>query len=169
VFVSELRQANPRRQGDIGEATAIEWLVRNGYGVWLPVGHSPDVDLIAQRGDELIRVQVKTSACRRQRGFRVQLSTRGGNQSWSGTVKCFSAERCDFLFILVGGGRKWFIPAHAVEGTTGISLGGRKYAEFEVDSAPLPPDSTALESPFQPGGAPETGEPGRTVNSVAKA
>jgi hypothetical protein len=37
-------------------------------------------------------------------------STRGGNQSWNGLVKCFSASRCGFLFVLVADGRRWFHP-----------------------------------------------------------
>jgi hypothetical protein len=48
-------------------------------------------------------------------------------------VKRFSAERCDWLFVLVGDGRRWFIPALEVEGSTAIRLGGPKYAEYEVE------------------------------------
>lgn len=61
------------------------------------------------------------------------LCTRGGNQSWSGLVKRFSADRCDFLSVHTADGRRWFIPSTAVEGGTAIVLGGPKYAAFEVD------------------------------------
>ena len=61
------------------------------------------------------------------------LCTRGGNQSWNGVAKYFGADRCDVLFVLVGDGRRWFIPSDAVEGRAGICLGGPKYAEFEVE------------------------------------
>ena len=44
----ELRQKNPRRQGDIGEAAAIQWLTEVGAGVCFPLFHSPDFDLIAE-------------------------------------------------------------------------------------------------------------------------
>ncbi len=57
----DLRQANPRQQGDVGEMSAADWLARNGFGVWIPLTHSPDMDLIAQRGATLFRIQVKTS------------------------------------------------------------------------------------------------------------
>jgi hypothetical protein len=83
----ELRQAHPRRQGDIGEATAIAWLTRAGYGVWVPLGHSPDADLIAERDDRLFRVQMKTSTVLRNGRYEVSLTTKGGNRSWSGRVK----------------------------------------------------------------------------------
>jgi hypothetical protein len=124
---------NPRRQGDLGELSAIEWLVSRGDPVWLPLGHSPDADLITEIDGRLLRVQVKTSTFFTQRRYSVALKTCGGNQSWSGIVKRFSAERCDWLFVLVGDGRRWFIPALEVEGSTAIRLGGPKYAEYEVE------------------------------------
>jgi Holliday junction resolvase-like predicted endonuclease len=134
-----MERISPRRQGDLGELSAMEWLASQGYGVAFPIGHSPDYDLIADDGDALSRVQVKTSRRHRNKRWEVMLCTRGGNQSWNGVVKFFSASRCDWLFVLVGDGRRWFIPAKAVAGRTGVILGGPKYAEFEVDAGrPLP-------------------------------
>jgi hypothetical protein len=124
---------NPRRQGDLGEVSAIEWLVSRGYPVWLPLGHSPDVDLVTEIDGRLARVQVKTSTFLCEARFHVALRTSGGNQSWNGLVKRFSAERCDWLFAVVADGRRWFIPASAVDGGTSIRLGGPKYAAFEVE------------------------------------
>jgi len=124
----------PRQQGDIGELSAMQWLVEQGARVFVPIGHSPDVDVIADFGDRLLRVQVKTSRCRTRQGhFAVALCTRGGNRSWSGLVKHFDAARCDRLFVLVEDGRRWFIPAETVEGRSGVTLGGPKYSEFEVE------------------------------------
>jgi hypothetical protein len=71
----------------------------------------------------------------------VTLCTRGGNQSWNGLVKRFSSSRCDRLFVAVADGRRWFMPAHAVSGGSGILLGGPKYAEYEVaPGRPLVPE-----------------------------
>ena len=96
---------HPRRQGDIGEASAIDWLTRIGATVAFPLFHSPDYDLIADLTGTLLRVQVKTSTYRHKTdNFAVQLSTSGGNQSWTGTVKAFDPGRVDFLFALVGDG-----------------------------------------------------------------
>jgi PD-(D/E)XK endonuclease len=132
------RALNPRQQGDLGEASAIEWLTSRGAVVLLPVGHSPDFDLVAQIGRELLRIQVKTTTqeMRTPKGghrFPVAVVTRGGNQSWSGVSKRIDAESIDFLFVLTGPGRRWLIPAGALEGTTSISLGGPKYSEYEID------------------------------------
>jgi Holliday junction resolvase-like predicted endonuclease len=128
-----LRQANPRRQGDIGEISAADWLTRSGYGVWIPLGHSPDIDLLAQRNDRFLRIQVKTATVFRNGRYEVALVTKGGNQSWAGRVKNLNPARYDFLFVLVADGRKWFIPAGEVGGKTAVLLGGPKYAAFEVD------------------------------------
>ena len=128
-----MERMSPRRQGDLGELSAMEWLGSKGYKLWLPVLHSPDSDLIAEDGDELLRVQVKTTTRYRNRRWEVALCTRGGNQSWNGVSKLFSPSRCDRLFVLVADGRRWFIPATVIEGTTTVLLGGPKYADFEVE------------------------------------
>jgi hypothetical protein len=125
---------NPRQQGDLGEQSAVEWLWSQGYSVFVPFGHSPDVDLVALIQGDAARIQVQS--CRRHiptDRWEVMLCTRGGNQSWNGLSKQFSSDRCDYLFVLVGDGRRWFIPAAVVEGGSGIALGGPKYAAYEVE------------------------------------
>jgi hypothetical protein len=123
---------NPREQGDIGERSAVEWLWSEGWAVFVPFGHSPDVDLVACREAEVLRVQVKTTTYFRHGRWAVATCTRGGNQSWTGLVKRFSPDRCDALFVLTGDGRRWFIPSTAVTGGNGVLLGGPKYERFEV-------------------------------------
>jgi PD-(D/E)XK endonuclease len=124
---------HPREQGDFGELSALEWLVHAGAHVYLPLGHSPDCDLVADLDGRLVRVQVKTSRYARHGRWCVELGTHGGNQSWNGVVKRFSPLRSDFLFVHVADGRRWFIPADEVTGGRSIVLGGPKYARFEVD------------------------------------
>jgi hypothetical protein len=124
----------PRRQGDAGELSAINWLFSAGAEVYVPLFTGPDVDLIADFGDRVDRVQVKTSTCWVKNRFVVALCTRGGNQSWNGIVKRLDASRCDRVFVHVGDGRRWYIPAIALGGGSGIVLGGPKYEEYEVES-----------------------------------
>jgi PD-(D/E)XK endonuclease len=129
-----LRQANPRRQGDLGELAAIEWFGRKGYGIWTPLFHSRDIDLIVDHGPDLYRVQVKTSTYLRRDGvYEVKVCTHGGNQSWNGLVKRLDTSLIDYLFVLVADGRRWLIPATAVTATTTIIVGRTKYAEYEVE------------------------------------
>ncbi len=172
------RSINRRQQGDLGEFSAMEWLASKGALVWIPLGHSRDADLMAEIDGRALRVQVKTSTQsaktpKRHQRWRVMIATNGGNQSWSGATKTFDPARVDFLFVLVGDGRRWFIPTQAIESERQIALGGSKYSEFEIERGTAIERlvycdaSLALESASQPGGAPESGEPGRPVKSVA--
>ena len=119
----------------MGERAAAVWLLsRFQTSVFVPFGHSPDVDLVAEFNGRLVRIQVKTSTVRIDNGrYQVTLATRGGNRSWSGEVKRFSPSRCDYLFVLVSDGRQWFIPSEAVGGGTAIIVGGPKYGGYEVE------------------------------------
>src|SRR4051794_37966890 len=134
-----------RAQGDFGEISALQWLTGRGAKVALPVGHSPDWDLIAELEDGLVRVQVKTSTFQRNGRWEVVLCTRGGNRSWSGVVKLLDSSRCDYVFAHVADGRRWFIPAKALGGGSAILLGGPKYEEYEIDAG-LPLSTDGLES-----------------------
>lgn len=156
----------------------MEWLASKGALVWIPLGHSPDVDLIAQIEGRLCRVQVKTSTQSAEtpkghRRWRVMIATNGGNQSWSGATKMFDPADVDYLFALVGDGRRWFIPATSIEAQRQVALGGSKYSEFEIERGqPIErliyaSGPTALESPSLTRGSAGAGEPGRPVKSVA--
>ena len=164
------RHFHRRTQGDLGEVAAIAWLTKVGAIVSQPLFHSPDYDLVAELGGDLLRVQVKTSTGYRKGRFAVRLATSGGNRSWNRIVRHFDPARCDYLFVLIGDGRRWFIPAIAIDGRTSINLGGPKYAEFEVH----PKDSTAfaIERPLESRearGSADVGESGETVNLVPLA
>jgi hypothetical protein len=129
----------PRRQGDAGELSAINWLVCAGARVYVPLFTDPDCDLVADFGDRIERVQVKTSTCWAKNRFVVTVCTRGGNQSWNGVVKRIDPSRCDMLFAHVGDGRRWYIPVTALGGGWSIRLGGPRYARYEVEPGePLP-------------------------------
>ena len=166
------KRLKPREQGDIGELSAMEWLASKGAHIYVPLGHSPDVDLIAEVGDRLLRVEVKTSNRQVERGrWDVLISTRGGNQSWTGIVKYFMPERCDFLFVHVGDGRRWFIPSAALDCRSALTLGGPKYSEFEVEAGRpfgAAGSGPGLKSDCSPGEY-RSGQPGGAVNAVAYA
>lgn len=116
----------------------MEWLACKGALVWIPLGHSPDADLMAELDGRLLRVQVKTSTVqvttpKGHNRWSVSISTNGGNRSWSGTTKTIDPCKVDYVFVLVGDGRRWFIRTNALEGSRCISLGGPKYSEFEIE------------------------------------
>jgi hypothetical protein len=134
------RRINRGQQGDIGEASAIDWLTRMGAVVLTPVGRSPDFDLVAYVNGRLLRIQVKTSTQRLttptgETRSAVNLVTSGGNQSWNGTARKIDPACFDYLFALTRDGRRWFVPSTMLEARSSITLGGPKYSEFEIEAA----------------------------------
>jgi hypothetical protein len=143
---SSPKMLTPRQQGDFGEMSAMYWLASRGASVALPVGNNRHWDLVAELEGRLLRVQVKTTRCIQVGRWKVSVATRGGNQSWNGVAKLLDPSRFDYLFVLVGDGRRWFIPAARVDGVSAVVLGGPKYAEFEVDRGDPIPRGTVAET-----------------------
>jgi hypothetical protein len=113
--------------------SAMLWFAEHGADVFVPLTHCRDFDFIAYWGEGLARVQVKTSGCFIRDRWDITLCTRGGNRSWSGLVKYLDPAGYDYLFVLVGDGRRWLIPSSEVEARCGMQLGGPKYARFEIE------------------------------------
>jgi hypothetical protein len=97
-----------------------------------------------------------------------------GPSSWNGVAKRFDPARVDYLFVLVGNGRRWFIPADVVEGSRGLVVGGPKYSEFEIERGTpfehlvyrdAAANRIAGASPFQ--GECQSGQMDQTVNLTA--
>ena len=124
---------------------AAAWLLEQGHDVYVPFGHSPDVDLVAEIEGNLVRIQVKSCRFRQNGRWATSVCTRGGNQSWNRIVKRMDPSRCDYLFVAVADGRRWFIPADCLGGGQGILLGGPKYAQYEVEPGPPMPLSGSVE------------------------
>ncbi len=95
--------------------------------------------MVAVNREGLLRLQVKTSNGFRKNRWDIAICTRGGNRSWNGIVKRLDESAIDYLFVHVGDGRRWFIPADSIGGGNLIRLGGPKYAAFEIEPGrPLP-------------------------------
>jgi hypothetical protein len=139
---------DPRGQGDRGEQLAALWFEARGVAVFVPRFHNPrDFDFIVDWDDGVGRVQVKTSTQFRNGRWEVTLCTRGGNRSWNGLVKRLDPTRYEYLFVVVGDGRQWLIPAPDVEGGCGIRLGGPKYEKYELERGqPLLQNAASLDS-----------------------
>lgn len=111
-------------QGNIGEAKAILYYTEVGYEVFLPTTNASDIDLIAVKGSESIRVQVKSSSyMKSQWSYEVKLSTSGGNQSWNRKHKTISEETVDEVFIWCSDDSLWTVPSKVVSGRKSICLG----------------------------------------------
>ena len=93
----------------------MEWLAGQGAQIYVPVGHSPDVDLVALLDGRLLRVEVKTGTCRTRGRWSVRdLDHAAAIRAGTGSSSTSIPDRCDYLFVLVGDGRRWFIPTAAL-------------------------------------------------------
>jgi hypothetical protein len=161
----------PREQGDFGELSAMQWLVWQGASIALPVGNNRHWDLVAELDGRVLRVQVKTSRSFRLGRWEVRVSTSGGNQSWNRVVKLLDPSRFDYLFVLVGDGRRWFIPSERVEGSTALRLGGRSTLSSRSSAVSqflaAPSNCPPLQSPPDSSGGCPSGQRSVAVNHVA--
>lgn len=119
------------KQGDIGEARAILELMKKGYLVSKPFSNSSKYDLIADDGNNLLKVQVKTTNNKSNAGsWIVQLRTTGVNSSG---FKIRNREDGDYdlLFVCTAVDECWLIPEYAIESHNAIYLGD-KYEKFRI-------------------------------------
>ena len=78
-----IRRTNPRLQGLIGLAAAIDWFTRTGYFVAIPLNDSQPWDLVVEDSLGVVsRVQVKTTTFRSPSGnYVASLETAGGTRA----------------------------------------------------------------------------------------
>lgn len=123
---------NTKEQGDIGVAHAIYWYTCQGFKVSIPNTDSTRYDLIVDKNGSLFRVQCKTTGQIDKGSYRVDLRTRGGNQSWNGLSSQISIEETDLVWVSTLEGGAWEFPVSLCAGKSTISLGNR-YETYRVD------------------------------------
>jgi hypothetical protein len=109
-------------QGNIGEAKAIYELTIRGYGVSRTLFDSDKYDLIVDDGNNLHKVQVRTTRFKNNRGvYEASLKTTGGNTKKNTTTPRQDSDY-DYLFVCADNGQCWFIPAQLL-GKMSVVLG----------------------------------------------
>lgn len=126
---------NSKKQGDAGLGQAIAYFTMLGYEVALPLTDSADWDLIVDTGEELKKVQVKTSYQMSKSGIMMfNVVVTGGNRSGKKPSKLIKDQHWDWLFLhhLVTG-QQALIPKEHITSQGQINIGGLKYKEFLID------------------------------------
>lgn len=120
-----LRQRNPKKQGDVGLGAAIGWFTAHGYTVSVPLTDSQDYDLIVDDGNDLLRVQVKTTTFKMKAHYVVALKTCGGNrkEAWN---KRFDHSSVELLFVLTEAGDKYLFKTSDFTAGSSMNLGPDK-------------------------------------------
>lgn len=121
---------NPSKQGDIGEAKAIYEYTRLGFTVCRTLFDSAKYDLVVDDGENLLKVQVKTTKYKtKSKNYCVDLRSSGGNKSRF-INKNRSDDDYDLLFALAENGDCWSIPVDKISYST-VNL-GTKYIQFKL-------------------------------------
>ena len=124
---------NSSRQGDIGEARAILEYTKMGYVVSRTLFDSAKYDLIIDDGESLKRVQVKTSNSKDGDAYLVNLRTVISHKRISSSYRKRQYNDYDILFVLTSDNRCWSISVNDLgNAETAVSLGNKKYNEFEI-------------------------------------
>jgi len=121
-----------KQKGEKAELKAMSFFVENGYKVYLPWGVNPDVDLVAENQDGLIRIQVKYAGSYGVNGKCVAaLRVMGGNQSFH-TAKKYSDDAFDYLFIYTAKDEQYLIPWRELVNRSSVNIEAPKYLSYKI-------------------------------------
>lgn len=107
-----------KEKGRAGMSLAIAYFGANGYTVSIPLNDTQDYDLIVDKDNILLKVQVKFTGTKECGKYRVKLMTNGRNKNY-GTVKDSSA---DILFIVTSNKDLYLIPKEIITQVSNVRL-----------------------------------------------
>lgn len=120
-------------QGNFGLGKAIEYFTSKSIPVSIPLNDTQKYDLVVDIDNKLYRVSVKTSRNKNEYGTYDVLLKNCGGASGKSISRPFDNQSCDYVFIVAGDDKMYFIPSHIITAKSGISV-GLKYKEYEVFS-----------------------------------
>lgn len=116
---------NSNIKGNVGLGSAIAYFTEQGNIISLPLNDSQSYDLITDNVDKLLKVQIKTTSQKTNKGiFKVKLEQYANNFN-----KPFDNTLVDLVFVLCENGDKYLIPSKEIDAKTLIHL-GNKYSKY---------------------------------------
>lgn len=118
-------------QGNIGLGKAIEYFTSHGIPVSIPLNDTQKYDIIIDFENQLQKVSVKTSRCKKsETSYEVLLKNTGGS-SGNNKIRLFDNNSCDYVFIYTADEKLYLIPSKEINTTNSICV-GNKYKEYQV-------------------------------------
>ena len=117
-----------KEKGRAGMALAIAYFGANGYTVSIPLNDTQDYDLIVDKDDKLLKVQVKFTGTKENERYIVKLMTNGRNKNY-GTVKDSSV---DILFVVTSNKDTYLIPKEVITQVSNVRLTDM-YDKYKVE------------------------------------
>jgi hypothetical protein len=103
-------RANTKRSGELSEAAFLHKATSLGFAVARPWGDSERYDFILDVGNRLLRVQVKSTASLRARGYDVRAM-----YSYGDGRLVYTPEQVDFIVAHIAPRNIWYVvPARAI-------------------------------------------------------
>lgn len=122
---------NTKERGDLAVGQAINFFMKNGYEVCLPIGDKRDYDFVVEKDGVLQKVQVKYAGVYGRSGTcKVGLRITGGNQSYNNAKK-YKKDAFDILFVFTGKGEIYVIPWDKLENRNELSIETKKYSMYK--------------------------------------
>ena len=118
--------------GQRGELLVAEKLISKGWDVADPLGHNHAYDLLAIKGDKILKIQVKATVeykTRHKQGFYWQFNTSKGRHR---NTKYEVAEVDFFILVALDVSKYWIVPYKNLTAIcVKIGAGDNKYRKFE--------------------------------------
>lgn len=122
---------NTKERGDLAVGQGINFFMKNGYEVCLPIGDKRDYDFVVEKKGVLEKVQVKYAGIYERSGTcKVGLRITGGNQSYS-YAKKYKKDSFDLLFVYTEKAEIYVIPWNKLELRNELSIETKKYSMYK--------------------------------------
>lgn len=120
-----------KQKGNTALGIAIAYFTSNGYTVSIPLNDTQDYDLIVDKNDRLLKIQVKSSGCKTKYGkYQVALRSCGGTKGK--TYKTVIHTMVDFIFILTADRAMYMIPIKEIQNKATLNICA-KYDKYKVE------------------------------------
>lgn len=110
-----------KEKGNTGLGIAIAYYTSNGYTVSIPLNDTQDYDLIVDKANKIIKVQVKFTSCMtKYRVYQVALKSCGGTSGR--TYKTVIDTNVDELFIVTDNIDIYIVPIKEIQNKATLNL-----------------------------------------------
>lgn len=123
---------NNKEKGNAGLGIAIAYFSTNGYTVSIPLNDTQDYDLIVEKENKFLSVQVKSTGCKTKYGkYQVALKSCGGTKG--STYKTVIDTNVDLLFVVASDLSMYLIPVKDIKNRSTLNL-CNQYEKYKISA-----------------------------------
>lgn len=123
---------NNKEKGNAGLGIAIAYFSTNGYTVSIPLNDTQDYDLIVEKENKFLSVQVKATGCKTRYGkYQVALKSCGGTNGY--TYKTLIDTKVDLLFVVASDLSMFLIPVKNIKNRSTLNL-CNEYERYRINT-----------------------------------